>query len=104
MQYLWQNHYQILSIIFLKGFLELNVKCKTCRIKYKYRECFLEYVNFKDDLIEYKCLCCSKSCLRKFDEKLNQRFFSTYKFSSDINNKFILLLRKGIYPYEYIDD
>ena len=31
-------------------------KCKACRIKYKYCNCFLEYINFKDDLIEYKCL------------------------------------------------
>ena len=27
-------------------------KCETCRIKYKYCDCFLEYKNFKDDLIE----------------------------------------------------
>ena len=32
-------------------------KCETCGIKYKYRYCFLEYTNFKDDLIEYNvCL------------------------------------------------
>ena len=31
-------------------------KCETWRIKYKYCDCFLEYTNFKDDLIEYKCL------------------------------------------------
>ena len=30
-------------------------KCETCRIKYKYYDCFLDYSNFKDDLIEYKC-------------------------------------------------
>ena len=42
-QDLWQAHYQILSIIFLKQFIELNIKtgtvikkCETCRIKYKY--------------------------------------------------------------------
>ena len=35
-------------------------KCETCRIKYKCCNCFLEYTNFKDDLIEYKCLCCDK--------------------------------------------
>ena len=27
-------------------------KCETCRIKYKYCDCFLEYTNFKDHLIE----------------------------------------------------
>ena len=31
--------------------------CETCRTKYKYCNCFLEYINFKDVLIEYKCLC-----------------------------------------------
>ena len=38
-----------------------NKKCKTCGIKYKYCDCFLEYTNFKDDLIEYKYLSCNKS-------------------------------------------
>ena len=31
-----------------------NKKCKTCGTKYKDCECFLEYTNFKDDLIEHK--------------------------------------------------
>ena len=46
----------------------------------KYCDCFLEYTIFKDDLIEYKCLLCNKNCQRKFDEKLKERFFNTYKF------------------------
>ena len=36
-------------------------KCETCRIKYKVCDCFLECTNVKDDLIEYKCLCCNKN-------------------------------------------
>ena len=44
-------------------------KFKTCRIKYKYCSCFLEYTHFKDDLIKYKCLCSNKSYQQKFDEK-----------------------------------
>ena len=31
-------------------------------------------------------------------------FKNTFKFSDNDINKFILLLRKGIYPYEYVDD
>ena len=56
-----------------------KIKCKsghtdkkreTCGIKYKYWDCFLEYTNFKNDLIEYKCLCSNKNYQHKFDEKL----------------------------------
>ena len=43
-------------------------KYETCGIKYKYCECFLEYTDFKDDLKEYKCLCCNKNCQQKFDK------------------------------------
>ena len=56
-------------------------------------------MSFKDDLIEYKCLYCNK-----FDEKLKERFFNTYKFFNHDNNKIILLPRKGVYPHEYMDD
>ena len=62
-QDLWPARYQILSIIFLKEFIKLNVnmdtmikKCKTSVTKYKGCDCFLEYTNFKDDLTEYKFL------------------------------------------------
>ena len=36
-------------------------KCGTCRIKYKDCMCFLEYANFRDNVIECKCLCCNKN-------------------------------------------
>ena len=54
--------------------------------------------------MEYKYLCCNKNYEHKFDEKLRERFFNTYTFSNHDNNNFILLLQKGIYPYEYMDD
>ena len=73
-------------------------------IKYKDCECFFEYTNLKVDLIEYKCLCCNKNYQKKFDENLKKRFYNTYKFSNHDNNKFILLLWKGVYLYEYMDD
>ena len=37
-----------------------NKKCETCGIRFKYYNCCLEYINFKDNLIEYKCLHCKK--------------------------------------------
>ena len=40
-------------------------KCATCRIKCKYRYCFLKYTNFKDDLIESICLCCNNNYQKK---------------------------------------
>ena len=79
-------------------------KCETGGIKYEVCLCFLEYTYFEDDLIEYKCLCCNKNYQQKFDENLKKRFFNTYKFYNHDNKKFILLLRKGVYPYKYMDD
>ena len=52
-------------------------KCKTSRIKYKYCDCFLEFTNFKDNLIECKCLYCNNNYQPKFDQKLKERFFNT---------------------------
>ena len=75
-------------------------KCETCGIKYKYCDCFIEYINFTDHLIEYKCLCCIKNFQQKFAEKLKVLFFNTKNFSNNANNKFILLLRKSVYLYE----
>ena len=40
----------------------------------------------------------------KLDEKLKKRFKNIFKFSDSDINKFILLLRKGVYPYEYMDE
>ena len=93
-QDLWQAHYQILSIIFLKEFIKLNVNSDTTIKDVKLVELninivtfFLEYADFKDDLIEYKCLYCNKNYQQKFDEKLKEQFFNTCKFSNHDNNK-----------------
>ena len=50
-------------------------------IKYKDCDYFLGYIIFKDDLIEYKCLCSNENYLKKFDKSLNKRIYNTYKFS-----------------------
>ena len=68
-----------------------NKNCETFRIKYKYCNCFLENTNFKDDLIEYKFLSCTKSYQQKLDEKFKEQLLNTYNHD---NNKFILLYKK----------
>ena len=65
-------------------------------------ECYRKYTNIKDDFIEYKCLCCNKNYQKMFDENLRMRFVDTYKFSNYDISKFMLLLQKGVQPYEYI--
>ena len=52
-----------------------RIKCK-----YKHDNKNVKLIKFKDDLIEYKCLCCNKNYQRKFDESFEKRFFNTYKF------------------------
>ena len=40
---------------------------------------------------------------KDFNKDLITRITNIYEFCNKDINKFILLLRKGIYPYEYID-
>ena len=47
---------------------------------------------------------CNKNCQKKFDEKLEERFLIACKFPNYDNNKFVLFLQKGAYPYKYVDD
>ena len=74
----------------IKLWIYLIVKNKkTCEIKHKDYESYLEYTNVKDNLTEYQCLCCCKNCQKKLDENLKDQFGSTYTFfNHDINNFF----------------
>ena len=72
-------------------------KCKNC-------DCFLKYESVKENSIKYKCLSCNKNYSNKIDEELKQRFKNAFNFSNNDINKFILLLRKGVYPYEYMNE
>ena len=51
----------------------------------------------------FKCLNCNKNCNKDFNKQLTNRFSSTYKLCNRDLNKFILLLRKCVYPHEYMD-
>ena len=41
---------------------------------------------------------------KKLNEEFKKKLKNTFKFSNNDIHKFILLLRKGVYPYECIDD
>ena len=45
-----------------------------------------------------------KKYKKEFNKELIERFANTYKFCDNDLDKFIVLLRKGVYPYKYIDE
>ena len=55
-----------------------------------------------DNLIKHKCLSRNKNYSKKIDEELKNWFKNTFKFSNDIN-RFILLVRKGVYPSKFMN-
>ena len=57
----------------------------------------------KNDQLIFRCFECKKNYQKDFNKDLINRFGNTYEFCNKDINRFILLLRKGIYPYEYID-
>ena len=73
-----------------------NIKCKDCNS-------FLDYTNFYDDKLVYRCFDRKTNYNVNFNHKLIDVFSNTYNFCSGDINKFILLLRNGVYPYEDMD-
>ena len=69
------------------------------KIKCKGFDHFLEYENVKDKFIKYKCLSFNKNYSNKIDKDLKKRFKNTFTISNNHINKFIFLLRKGVYPF-----
>ena len=57
------------------------------------------FAGLKGDRLEYKC----RECGEKWRDSIN-KFPSIYQFCNGDLNKFILLLRKGVYPYEDMDN
>ena len=74
-----------------------NDKC----IKCKSNICLVNAVNEK---LIFKCIDCEKEYEKVFNKELVERFANTYKFCENDLNKLLILLRKGVYPYEYMDN
>ena len=60
-------------------------------------------MSVKDDQLIFRCFQFKKSYKKDFDEELIKRFSITYRLCNGDINKFIFLLRKAVYPYEYMD-
>ena len=70
-------------------------------IKCKSNFCFVRAINEK---LIFKFIDCEKEYGKEVNKELIERFANTYKFCDNDLDKFIMLLRKGVYPYEYIDE
>ena len=53
-------------------------------------------MSFKDDELIFRCFEYKKI----YDKDLINRLANTFRFCNEDINKFILLLRKGVYPYD----
>ena len=72
-----------------------NNKCVDCNY-------CLDYIKIKNEKLLLKCFYCNTYYKKKFNKDLIKKFKNTYSFCNSDLNKFILLLRKDIYPYEYM--
>ena len=68
-------------------------ECKSC----------LDYITTKDEQLIFRCFRCKKNYEKEFNKELIQRFANIYEFCNRDLNQFILLLRKGVCPYEYMN-
>ena len=73
-----------------------NNKCSDCKSN-------LDYIKTKNEKLILECYNCKQLYRKKFNKELIKRFASTYEFYNNDLNKFVLLLRKDVYPYEYVD-
>ena len=60
------------------------------------------FVRLKNDRLIYKCKECKKERKISMNE-LTEKFPGIYQFCNGDLNKFVLLFRKGVYLYEYMD-
>ena len=71
-------------------------KCVDCKSD-------LSYMKVIDEVLIFRCFNCKKNYKKEINKELIERFASTYKFCNNDLNKFVMLLRKGVYPCEYMD-
>ena len=71
-------------------------KCVNCKSD-------LSYMKVIDEDLIFRCFNCKRNYQKEINKELIERFASTCKFCNNDLNKYVMLLRKGVYPYEYMD-
>ena len=61
-----------------------------------------QFIGLKNDRLYYKCKECNETSAKSVNY-LFEKFPRRYQFCNGDLNKFVLLLRKSVYPYEYMD-
>ena len=69
------------------------IDCKSCP----------DFMTTNGEQLIFRCFECKKNYEKVFNKELIKRFANIYEFGNGNINKFILLLRKGVYQYEYMD-
>ena len=71
----------------------------------KYVDCKsdLSYMKVIDAALIFRSFNCKKNYEKEINKELIEKFASIYKFRNNDLNKFVMLFRKDVYPYEYMD-
>ena len=78
-----------------------NKNCKKYMERNKIKsEC--RYIKQKENKLIYKCKKCNDISYKSVNGFI-EKFRSICEFCNKDLNKFVLLIRKGVYPYEYMD-
>ena len=63
----------------------------------------MRFYYIKNNVLIYRCKKCNNKLYKSIDA-LKFKFPNPYQFCNNDNNKFLLLLRKRVYSYEYMDN
>ena len=78
-----------------------STECQSCMERKFNSEC--KFAGLKNNGLIYRCRECEEECQTPI-KGLIRKFSSVYQFCNDDLNKVVLLLRKGFYPYEDMDN